>query len=188
MKRCFLVILSFLIVFSFSVSAFAGSDAADLGMDMNTFMQKYNAIGSSLSSSLVKLEKPYKWTTYNNYSVAWLKPDNKSGVTILLLSSESSIVRDTSYGLDMIQIFMDNDSDFLSLITVTSRCVQVLSDPFFGYSMAPFYVSDLISYYYENVYASGGSAYRTIDTEEKYILTLFKSSNQYYFSISLRGE
>ena len=185
MKRFLSLFLVLILCVSF---ASAEVYTPDLGMDMNTFIQKYNAIGSALGSSLVSLKDPYNWTKYDKYNVAWLQPDSKSGVTILLLSSDPANVKSTKAGLDSIQIFMDKDSDFLSLITIANRCTQIFSDDVFGSNFAPLYTSDVISFYYQNATGSDYSAYRTIDVDQTYILSFFKSFNQYYFTITLRGE
>lgn len=185
MKRFSILFLVFALCISF---AFAAEYTPDLGMDFDSFIMKYNAIGSALGSSLVSLKSPFNWTEFKEYHVGWLIPDSNSGVTILLLSSDPSNVKTTKSGLDAVQIFMEKESDFLSFITVSNRCTQIFSDNIFGANFAPLYTSDLISYYYQNATGTDYSAYRTIDSEERYVLSFFKSSNQYYFTITLRGD
>lgn len=185
MKRYFILICIFILCLPV---ASAEEYSPELSMDINSFILKYNAIGSSLDSSLVSLKGPYKWTEFDKYHVSWFSPDSKSGVTILLLSADPSNVRSTKAGLDSVQIFMEKDSDFLSFITIASRCTQIFSDDIFGANLAPLYISDLISYYYQNSNGTDYSAYRTIDANQLYILSFFKTYNQYYFTITLRSN
>ena len=159
-----------------------------LGLTVSSFMLKYNAVGSSLNSSLLSLRRPFQWTKFSDYNVAWLEADRNSGVTILLLSSDPLNAGSIVAGVDQIQVFTDRDSDFMSLITVASRCVQLFSDDLFGANLAPLYVADVISYYWENANDTEYFAYRSIDAAQNYIIRFFKSSGQYYFTINPRGE
>ena len=185
MKRffCLLFALVLLPVFSFASSAYQ----PELGMDISTFMSKYNSLGSSLSSSLTALEKPYQWTSFEKYRVAWFNPDKKSSVKILLLSADPKAGLSLDSGVDIIQIYMENPADFLSFVTIAIRCSQLFSTEFFGSSLAPLCVGDILSYFYENS-STSYSAYRSLDSDNVYALMFFIDQNSYYFQISLRSN
>ena len=184
MKRSFCIFLAIFILIP--CLSFADNYSPALGMDFSSFITKYNSIGTALNSPLVALKDPFFWSVYENYNVAWYKPDKNSNVTILLLSADPVNVKNNKSGLDSIQIFMTGPSDFLSLITITNRCTQVFSNSFLGSNFSALYSSDLIAYYYENATSTDFSACRTIDTDQIYNLNFFIVSGQYYFTITLR--
>lgn len=184
MKRflCFLIVLVLLPILSFASSAYEPS----LGMDISTFIAKYNSLGTSLASSLTALEKPYQWTNFNKYRVAWFNTDKNSGVKILFLSSDPKAGLGLDAGIDIIQIYMENPADFLSFITIAIRCSQLFSNQFYGSTLAPFCVADIMSFFYENI-GSQQSVYRSLDSDDVYALMFFKDHNSYYFEICLRS-
>ena len=183
---CLFLVLLFLPVVSLASSASPDYEPS-LKMNMSTFVTKYNALGSSLSSSLLPLEKPFQWSTYDKYRVAWFNTDKKSGVKILLLSADPKAGVGLEAGIDVIQIYMEKPADFLSFVTIAVRCSQLFSSELFGSSLAPLAVADIMSYYYEN---STGSyyAYRSLDSENIYALMFFMDHDSYYFEICPRGD
>ena len=187
MKRflCFLLILVFLPVFSFAEKAYSPA----LKMKISDFIMKYNNSGSPLGSPLIALSKPYQTTQFNQYCVYWFKPDSKSGVFFLLLSSDpnaDSINLDV--GLDQVQIYLDNEKNFFPFVAVTTKCASVFALDLLGVSSASLYVGSLITDYYENNTKDlGMSLYRTLNVDDN-ILILIQFSDPYYFFTILSGD
>ena len=178
-------LITIILILAMALPAAAPADAykSELGMTMNEFIMKYNSIPSALGSPYVPLKKEYNWSKMDDYNIAWFYPCSDESVKIMLLSKDEKAGKSLSAGLDMIKIYAY--SDLLGLISVTKRCTGIFTPDFFGMSLAPYYITDIISYYYENgVEKSGYIAYRSIDTEEKYALSFFKYQG-YYFQISL---
>ena len=105
----------------------------------------------------------------------------------MILSTDPKAGVGLDAGIDTIQLYMDNTADFLSFVTIAVRCSQIFSTEFFGSSLAPLAVADIMAYFYEN---SAGSyyAYRSLDSDNVYALMFFKDHNSYYFQICLRSN
>lgn len=190
MKKTFCVVLCLFFIANIGISySDPISDQGEsiyspaLSMTMDQFISKYNALGSSLNSSLVALKNPYFWSTFEDYLVGWFKADSKAETVILLMTKETEKGKTTFSGLDKIQIYSPQ-SQILSLITVSTRCTSLFSEDLFGTSLASLYVGNLLEYYYENCPEDEGSAYRGIDSDSKNVLQFFKSDGYYFFDIS----
>ena len=155
-----------------------------LGLTMDQFISKYNAIGSSLTSPLIALDKPYYWSTFGDYNIAWYKADSKASTSILLYTKDTDNKKSTKSGIDMIQIYIEKESDFLSLITVAQKCAEIFAQDLFGNSMAPYYVGSVIEYYYENCYGTDMTAIYGIDADNTNVLQFYKTGNEYFFAIA----
>ena len=83
-----------------------------LNMTMYEFLLKYNAIQAALEAPYKVIAKAELWTTWNDYHIAWFTADKDNKTTILLMTKDPSDAQMLTSGLDMIQIFSKNDSDF----------------------------------------------------------------------------
>lgn len=158
------------------------------GMTMGEFIQKYNAVPATLESPYISLNKPSRWTDYNGYRVAWFYPEKTSTVALLLLSKDPSADKSINLGLDEIQICSFSEKDWLPLLGVTKRCASLFGEDLFGVSTSSFSVIEALGYYYENnCKEKGYSSWRSLDAEEKYVLTFFYSDG-FYFSIASASQ
>jgi len=181
MKRllCFLCVFVFLPVLSF-----ADSYTPVLGMSIDTFIQKYNSIGASLTSSLLGLSSPKGWMKSGDYNAACFAADSKANVYILLQTLDNKDAKGTASGLDSVQIVAYSSADFMSLITVAEKCTRIFSPSLLGTSWSPKYITDLIIYYYENINDNYSYAYNVIDSDNNFILYFFGSDNGYIFELT----
>ena len=123
----------------------------ELGMTMNEFVQKYNSQGSSLESPLLALKNPYNWSESDTAQIAYYNVANDSDVYISLFTNDKSKTKDLASGLDYILITCPSLKDFLSFVTVSTKCIDVFSQELFtGYPMGPYFLTAAMKYYYEN--------------------------------------
>lgn len=182
---CILLCIAVMLTTAYSfASAEKSTYSPALGLTMEQFISKYNAIGSSLTSPLIALDKPYYWSTYGDYNIAWYKADSKASTSILLYTKDTNNKKSTKSGLDMVQIYIEKETDFLSLITVTLKCTEIFAQDLFGNSMAPYYLSSVIKYYYENCLNTDLTAIHTIDADNTNMIQFYKSGNEYFFVIA----
>ena len=155
-----------------------------LNMTMYEFLLKYNAIQAALEAPYKVIAKAELWTTWNDYHIAWFTADKDNKTTILLMTKDPSDAQMLTSGLDMIQIFSKNDSDYVPLISVTNRCASVFSSEIFGTPLSPLIISNAISYYYENKCKENQlTAYYPLDENAELALGFFYDGG-YYFQIS----
>ena len=178
-----LITIALILAMLLPAAALAESYEPLLGMTMDEFILKYNAVSAPLESPYVSLNKPFSWTKWEGFNVAWFYADKTKTVTILLLSKDPTNSVTTS-GLDEIQIFAKSDSAWVPLIGVTNRCASLFSAQLFGTSMSPMYIGDTIAYYYENNCEEKGlTAMHSLD-EDNSISIIFFHQDTYYFKIS----
>lgn len=182
-------ILAVLLILALLLPAAALADdySPDLGMTMDDYIIKYNAVQAALGAPYVPMETPYLWSSWEGFRLAWFHADNERKVTILLLSKDPANNRSTKAGLDEIQIFTKSESDFIPLTSVAIRCSTIFAAELFGTSVAPMRIGSIIEYYYENnCLKKGMSAYNTLDEDGKTAVALFhdSTSGYYYFQIS----
>ena len=160
------------------------SYSAKLGMTMDEFILRYNAVPTTLESPYKSLSKPSLWTEFNDYHVAWFYPESNSNIALLLLSKDKENVKSTKCGLDIIQIVSLSKEDMIPLICITKRCASIYGEDLFGISISSFAVIEAVSYYYENdLEKKGYTSYRSLNADETIALT-FGYSDGYYFSIA----
>ena len=186
MKKFIRKFILLLLALALLVPAAASADYTPaLGMTMDTFMAKYNAIPASIGAPYSPLTVPYQWSVFQSYNVAWFHADPESQVTVLLLSEETGKGNTTQAGLDVIQIFTPAAEDFIPLISVTSRCAEIYAMVLFGESMAPLYLANVLRSYYETGAEKNGEyVFHTIDENFRYEIKFFKSEGCYFFEIS----
>ena len=181
MKR----LVALLLILAVLVPA-AGSAAYTpaLGMTMQEFVDKYNAVQAPLGAPYVPLAKPVKWTTYEGSPVACFYPLKDFSVLLLLLSNDPLGARTTDMGLDNVQIYINEEKYFVPFISISERCANVFSSDMFGLDAATYAVGSTIRFYYENNLEERGlTAYNVLDGDQKYALYFFRSDG-YYFSIN----
>ena len=161
----------------------------DLGMTMNEFIQKYNAHGSSLSSPLIALKIPSYWDKVDGANVAFFTVTNGTDVYIGLSSYDPGKTRDLSGGLDYLLVGCQNPKEFLAFVTVGIKCTEVFAEDFYtGYSMAPYYVSSVMKYYYENRSSDENYvAFQPIDSVSNRNLIFTSANGNYMFGIGVEG-
>ena len=183
MKRffCLCLVLVFLPALCFSESGYSPK----LNMKISEFIAKYNSIGAPFGSPLVGLNKAKQWTTWNKYRVAWFPADNKSGATILFESEDpASLSQTLDCGLDRIQVYIEGPNSFLSLVSVSSRCLSLFAPNIFGLETCYYFVADLMKGFYENnCLVTGNSYYRQLEQDGDIYIRFFYTDNQYYFEI-----
>lgn len=187
MKRIFRSVLSLVLVLLLLIPATTiaeSSYTAKLGMTMDEFILKYNAVPATLGSPYKSLEKPAFWTDFNEYKVAWFYPESNTTVAILLLSADKTNTKSTKAGLDGIQIYSLSKDNWISLLCVTKRCAGIFGEELFGVSTTSFGIIEAINYYYENdLEKKGYTSYRALNADETIALS-FGYSDGYYFSIT----
>lgn len=184
MKRafCFCLVLVLLPVLSFSESGYTPK----LNINISDFITKYNSIGAPFDSPLIGLSKAKQWTTWDKYQVAWFSADrNPGGATILFVSEDPvSLFRSLNCGIDRIQIYIDGTDDFLSLITVSSRCLSLFAPNIFGLETCYYFITEIMRGFYENnSLETGNSYYRQLEQDGDVFVRFFRTDNQYYFEI-----
>lgn len=180
MKKAIVIMLSVLIIFSASI---AEEYQPQLGLSMNDFIIKYNAIGSALGSPLVALKTQKQWTVFNDYNVAWFAPDSKKPI-ILVMMSKDPAGKTLNAGLDRIQITMTSPSDFLSFLTVSDRCAQLFAQDILSVSTSQFCLYGTMEYYYEsNSEGTDQYAYWQINQDPVRFCRFFMDNGQYVFDI-----
>lgn len=181
MKKLITIIL--ILAMLLPAAALAESYSPALNMSMDDFIMKYNSVQAALNAPFVLLEKPYMWTQWNGYSVAWFHAEKDNKVTLLLMTKDPSAAQMLTSGLDRIEISVADDKNLIPLIGVTNRCTGIFSYNIFGTPLSGMRISDIICYYYENNYREKGySSYVSIDEDDKIALVLFYS-NGYVFQI-----
>ncbi len=177
-----LFLMIFLIVPTISTSE--SSYTSKLGMTMEDFILKYNAVPTALNSPYKSLSKPIQWSTFNGYNVAWFYPESSSTIALLLLSKDTNNIKNTKAGLDAIQIFSLSKESWIPLLCITKRCASIYGEDIFGISTSSFSIIETINYYYENDLENKGYiSYRSLNADETLALT-FGYSDGYYFSIT----
>ena len=167
-----------------SVSLSESSYSSKLGMTMDEFIIKYNAVPTTLDSPYKSLAKPAFWTDFNEYHVAWFYPESSSAVALLLLSADKENVKSTKAGLDAVQVFSLSKDSWIPLICVTKRCTSIFSEEVFTLSLDSFGIIEALTYYYENgLEKKGYTSYRSLNSDETIALS-FGYSDGYYFFIS----
>lgn len=157
---------------------------ASLGMTIETFINKYNAVAAPLGNSYMMLDKPISWTASDVYNFAWFVPAKDSSVVIGLGTKQKDATHVLTGGLDLVEILMQKDTDFLDLISVTARCTDIFSVNYFNMSMGENSITRLMRFFYESGYkGSQGSAYLAINEDYSISLEFCYSENKYYFLI-----
>ena len=180
MKKLFAVLLILALILP--VAAPAESYTPVLGMNMQEFLNKYNAVSAPLGSPYRKLENPIQWTKYDEYNAAMFMPTNT--IIMLLMTKQKNIATTTVSGLDCVAIMSTNNDDMVDLISVTLRVLELFTDNLFGVSVGSFRLSQVIRYYYENnCKTDTGYAYWELDEEKTKVLGLSKAGEGYMFVI-----
>ncbi len=182
MKRVMLIVLLLVLVCS---AAVAESYTPQLGMTIQEFIGQYNSVSSPLTSPLKAMSKPILWTDMDEYVVAWLYPDPNSKVTVFLCSMDKEKGESNDAGLDMIQIGMEKEADFLSFITIVARCSEVFGESVFGVKLTSQMIVECMKGYYENDCAAQGMMWGgdISSTDPSVKLAFFKDANWHYFQI-----
>ena len=178
MKR-FLALL-ILIVF-LPVSGLAYSPG--LGMSVQEFMDKYNAIPASLGSLYLPLSQPDEWVKSDGYQVAWFHAAQNSDVRIMLMSQDDEAGQSLQTGLDAVRIYNFRPLDFVSFISTAIRCTSLFALDVANTSTAYYHVAETIKYYYENVNDLFSSAVTTIYADAPVQLVFKQIGNESYFEI-----
>ena len=182
-ERILILLLSVLFL-SPSVSKSEASYTPKLGMNMDEYILKYNALPATLGSPYKSLEKPAFWSEFEGYQVAFFYPENDSAVALLLMSADKSNTKSTKAGLDVVQVFSFAKENWIPLINITKRCASIFAEEFFGVSMASLSIIDALNYYYENnLEKQGYTSYRSLNSDETIALS-FGYSDGYYFMIT----
>lgn len=184
MKKCLCI---FLILFLLLPSASWASEpyTPALGMTMDDFIMKYNALGAPFGSSLTGLTSPMFWTIQDGMNVAWFKTDNNTSTCIRLYTADPTFfIHSTAHGLDRIQIFINKPDDFLALISVGTRCVSLFAFDMFGTSMDSYFVGSILKHYYDNgPLSTDRFSYQQINSDQDYYLN-FLYDGTYILEIS----
>lgn len=187
MKKKVAGLLSLLLAVFFlfpSGSLSESSYSPKLGMTMDEFIIKYNAVPTTLDSPFKSLAMPAFWTDFDEYHVAWLYPESSSAVGLLLLSADKDNLKSTKAGLDVVQVFSLSKDSWIPLICVTKRCAGIFSEEVFSLSLDSFSIIEALKYYYENgLEKKGYTSYRSLTSDESVALS-FGYSDGYYFLIS----
>lgn len=187
MKKLITVILIMALVLP--AAALSEDYAPALGMTIQEFISAYNSIGAPLGSPYAMLSVPYKWTKLNGNNVAWFRPEMGMKTIIFMYSCDTSAGKELTAGLDMIQIYAEEDDQLIPLIAVTDRCVSVFTEDILTIDLSAYYITKLISYYYEhNAAKNNTSAYYTLGSDSDLILSLTYMDG-YFFQLSrLEGQ
>lgn len=176
-------LLALILIIALAMPAAAGASASPaLGMTLREFVTSYNSVQAPIGAPYVPLKEPYQWTDFNGYKVAFFYPTASTDILLLLMTKETESM-DSS--LDAVQIFSSKTEQLIAQISITARCVDLFSDDLFGNSLSYIPVTNCIRYYYEsNAEKQGMSTYVSIDSDQKYALTLMRDSYGYTFQIS----
>lgn len=180
MKRCLFVLLLLILI---PVFCFSESYTPALEMTVSDFVSKYNAVSSSLNSSLVSISVSDSWYDEENQFCTYCFPDAESDVSICLVSRDFSHKYGESAGLDMIRIVMSDPKDYLSFLTVCHRCTMIFADEYFSDASASINIYDLLMYYFENCEETK-IAHRNLDSQNKLKIRYFQTSSSYCFIIN----
>ena len=167
-------------------AALAGDYTPALGMNMRDFILKYNAIEAPLGSPYVQLSTTVAsdWTYFNYHWCAWLYPENTRRVAMILMTKDPFGGKDFVSGLDTVQLYAASAEDLIPLISLAIRCSRLFSAELLSVSTSSFCVADVIQYFFENnLKEQGMLAYKQLDAESDYCISLFYSDG-YYFQIS----
>ena len=180
-------LLALILVIALAVPAFVLAEdeyTPALGMTIGKYLQKYNAVSAPLGSPYNKLDSPIAWTDSNQYQVSWFYPVNDSHVILLLSSRDTGNIKSLDCGLDIVQISTNSDKDLIDFICVAARCCEPVADNFLGVSFGDIRITQLLRYYFDNGYkGTSGSAYWSINEDDKIVLQFFMDSGWYYFQI-----
>ena len=180
----FLVILVLVPVLSRSESSYA----SQLGMTMDDFILKYNALPAPLEAPYNALTKPAFWSDYEEYQVAWFYPESTSKVAILLLSKDTTHEKSTDAGLDAIQVFALSNEGWIPLLSISKRCADVFVNMDWAQSASSYLIMETVNYYYENLLEKTGYvSYRALNDDETLALS-FGYADGYYFMITPMDE
>lgn len=183
MKKLFILLLILALILPASAPAESSYTPA-LGMTIPDFIAKYNAIPAPLGSPFLKAEAPYNASKWKGYRVYWYKVDRDGKVVLMLMSRDPHTELVSESGLDLIQIYTENDNDLIPLIGVTNRCATLFATDLFGTSMAPMRVCSAINFYYENNCRSNSQqSIIVLDENQRYCIALFYDG-MYCFQIS----
>ncbi|MBO7709347.1 MAG: hypothetical protein J6S83_02695 [Lachnospiraceae bacterium] len=177
-------LITIILILALALPALALADySSALDMTMEDFINKYNAVQAPLGSPYTALDKPNAWTKWEGYFVAWFTADKNEEAKILLYSKDPNCKQMLTAGLDEIHIYAGK-TDFVPMISVANRCASVFAADIFGSSIAPFKVTSVISYYYENnAKEKRLIAYNTLDAEEKVSIAFQADGDLYLFKI-----
>lgn len=167
-----------------TASVSESSYSPKLGMTIEEYILKYNAVPATLESPYKSLDKPAFWTDFNEYQIAWFYPEKDSTVALLLMSTDKSNTKNVKAGLDAIQVFSLSKDNWIPLVAITKRCASIFAEELFGISTASFGIIEAINYYYENdLEKKGYTSYRPLTTDETLALS-FGYADGYYFLIT----
>lgn len=184
LKKLVIVFLIFTLIMPAVVSAADYTPA--LGMTMQEFVQKYNAVQAPLGAPYIQLNEYFAddWSYSNGYRCAWVYPETTKKAALIMMTKDPNNGMIFTSGLDMIQLYIAPNEDFIPLISLAIRCASIFSEDILTISTASFCVADVIKYYYEsNAKEKNYSAYKQLNAGSPYIIS-FCYSNGYYFQIS----
>lgn len=160
----------------------AACASSGLGMTLGKFIAAYNNIEAPIGAPYAPLEKPFLWSEFNEYKIACFYPTMTTDIMLILMTKGTASL---DSGLDAVQLYTQKTEQMFGLISVTARCVDIFTDNLFGNSLSSIPVTNVIRYFYEsNAEKKGMNSYVTIDSEQKYALTLIRDSSWYTFQIS----
>lgn len=149
MKKLLCIVLALLI---FPAAAAAEYTPA-LQMTIQEFIYKYNQQPAALSSPYQLLTDPYTWTG-QPYPAAYFYPENDKCVSIILFTNDPDHMESLESGLDSVRIFASDPDAWLSLLTVTKRCMSVFHSDDSGIFL-PRALFSLMDYYHDNSTGAG---------------------------------
>lgn len=181
MKKLITIIL--ILALLLPAAAFAAYSPA-LGMDMKTFVQKYNAVQAPLNAPIALLETMDDWKYDNGSWLAWYYGDKDKRINIALESKDPLAGKDLAGGLDTIVIMAD-EQDLIALIDIAMRCTDPFTDDILTVDTSTYFVGDVLRFFYENnAKQTGFTSYRPLTADGKIILSMFYIDGSYFFRIS----
>lgn len=173
MKKLLCVLLALLILFP---AAAAADYSPALGMTMRKFIEEYNKQPASLSSPYKVLSEPYEWIepTDNSFS-AYFQAENNDKAVITLLSYDPDHRESLDAGLDGVRITVTVPDAWLSLITLTKRCMSVFYSDDYGI-IIPRTILSLLDYYHDNNTGPLYSSKTSFGNLNEYKLIYFKNT------------
>ena len=168
MKKLLCVLLALLIL----IPAAAAADYSPaMGMTMRKFIEEYNKQPAPLSSPYKILSDPYAWKSRDVTSEAFFQAENNDKAVISLLSYDPENTNSLDAGLDMVQINVTSADYWMSLISLTNRCMSVFYTDDYGIFI-PQKILKLLNYHHDNYLLSLYSSGITFGNSEEYKLSV----------------
>ena len=147
MIKLLCVLLALLIL---TPAAAAADYSPALGMTMRKFIEEYNKQPAPLSSPYKILSEPYAWTEPSDNSfAAFFQAENNDKAIVMLLTHDPDHPKSLDAGLDSVKIHVMDPEFWLSLITLTKRCMSVFYPDDYGI-IVPRTILSLLDYYHDN--------------------------------------